>query len=89
MRLNEPLTAQPKSMSDEEADVLIELTERQEQVLEHIYDCIRDGMPPTKAEIAQHFDIWPNSADEIVKALARKGRITLVPGQARGIRVEL
>jgi repressor LexA len=70
-----------------EPDLYTDLTERQEQVLEYIYDCIRDGMPPTRAEIAEHFDIWLNQAGEIVQALAKKGRITLIPGTARGIRI--
>jgi repressor LexA len=71
-------------------NVLIALTERQEQVLEYIYDCVRDGMPPTKAEIAKHCGFKSvNAAVELVQRLARKGRVTLVPGTARGIRVEL
>lgn len=70
-----------------EPDLHTDLTERQEQVLEYIYDCIRDGMPPTRAEIAEHFDMWPNQAVQIVEALAKKGRITLTPGTARGIRI--
>jgi repressor LexA len=70
-----------------EPDLHTDLTERQEEVLEYIYDCINGGMPPTRAEIAEHFDMWLNQAGEIVQALANKGRITLLPGTARGIRI--
>jgi repressor LexA len=71
-------------------NVLIALTERQEQVLEYIYDCVRDGMPPTSKEIATHCGFRStNAAVEIVKRLAQKGRVTLVPGTARGIKVKL
>jgi SOS-response transcriptional repressor LexA len=74
----------------EDDDVLIALTERQEQVLEYIYDCVRDGMPPTSQEIATHCGFRStNAAVEIVKRLALKKRITLIPNTARGIRVSL
>jgi repressor LexA len=83
----DPLLAEPQAMTE---DVLIPLTVRQEQVLEHIYDCIRDGMPPTSQEIANHFGFKSvNAAQEIVKRLALKKRITLIPNTARGIRVSL
>jgi repressor LexA len=73
-----------------DTDELEPLTARQEEVLEYIYDCVRDGMPPTNAEIAKHFGFKSDTAAvDHVKALARKGRITLVPGTARGIRVEM
>jgi Mn-dependent DtxR family transcriptional regulator len=71
----------------EDADVLIALTERQEQVLEYIYDCVRDGMPPTKAEIAAKLDLWPSSVADILRALAKKERITLIPNVSRGIKL--
>jgi repressor LexA len=74
-------------MSDEEADVLEPLTERQEQVLDYIEDCIGNGMPPTRAEIAAKFDMWPNAAEDILRVLARKKRITLMPGVSRGIKL--
>ena len=65
------------------------LTARQQEV----YDLIRDrisqtGMPPTRAEIAQHLGFRsPNAAEEHLKALARKGAIEIVSGASRGIRL--
>jgi repressor LexA len=72
----------------EDDDVLIALTERQEQVLDYIDDCItKDHMPPTREEIAAKFDMWPSSVCEVLRALAKKQRISLVPGVARGIKL--
>jgi repressor LexA len=65
------------------------LTDRQQQ----IYDFIvrysdKTGMPPTRAEIASHMGFRSaNAAEDHLKALARKGAITLTPGTSRGIRV--
>lgn len=70
-----------------EADLWTDLTERQEQVLDYIEGCIVAGLPPTRAEIAAHFGFWPNAADDHVRALARKDRVTLVPNISRGIRL--
>jgi repressor LexA len=71
-------------------DVLEPLTVRQEQVLEYIYDRVRDRLPPTRVEIARHCGFKsPNAAEEVVKALARKGRIEILPGISRGIKVEM
>jgi repressor LexA len=68
--------------------VLIELTERQEQVLSYIEDCIGKGMPPTCREIANHFGFKStNAAQESVQRLARKGRIMLIPNTSRGIKL--
>lgn len=74
-------------MRELEDDLWTDLTERQEQVLDYIDGCIVGGMPPTRAEIAKHFGIRPNAADDHVKALERKGRITLIPLASRGIRL--
>lgn len=65
------------------------LTVRQTQVLDLIRECLdRTGMPPTRAEIARQLGFRsPNAADDHLRALARKGVITLVPGASRGIRL--
>jgi repressor LexA len=65
------------------------LTERQQQIFDLIRDSIaRNGMPPTRAEIAQALGFRsPNAAEEHLKALARKGVIELTAGTSRGIRV--
>lgn len=65
------------------------LTDRQQQ----IYDFIirysdKTGMPPTRAEIATFMGFRsPNAAEDHLKALARKGAISLTPGTSRGIRL--
>lgn len=66
------------------------LTDRQQQILELILRSIeRTGAPPTRAEIASELGFRsPNSAEEHLRALARKGVIDLVSGTSRGIRVK-
>lgn len=65
------------------------LTLRQSQVLDIIRDNIQQtGMPPTRAEIAGILGFKSaNAAEEHLKALARKGAITMMPGTSRGIRL--
>lgn len=65
------------------------ITPRQQEVLELIQDVIDEtGMPPTRAEIADTLGFKSaNAAEEHLRALARKGMITLLPGAARGIRI--
>ena len=66
------------------------LTGRQQQILELIQRSIeRSGAPPTRAEIASELGFRsPNSAEEHLRALARKGVIELVSGTSRGIRIK-
>ncbi|NBB93095.1 MAG: transcriptional repressor LexA [Gammaproteobacteria bacterium] len=63
------------------------LTARQQQILSFIEDRMReDGMPPTRAEIVEHFGFAsPNAAQCHLRALAERGAIELRPGRARGI----
>ena len=65
------------------------LTQRQQQVLDVIRQCIEDtGYPPTRAEIAQNLGFKSaNAAEEHLKALARKGAIEMIAGTSRGIRL--
>ncbi|ROR32358.1 transcriptional repressor LexA [Inmirania thermothiophila] len=65
------------------------LTRRQREVLAYIRAHIeREGMPPTRAEIAQALGFRSaNAAAEHLRALARKGAIELVAGASRGIRL--
>jgi len=65
------------------------LTDRQQQVLQFIRDCISsDGLPPTRAEIAQALGFSsPNAAEQHVKALVNKGVLQWVPGASRGLRL--
>jgi repressor LexA len=66
-----------------------ELTPRQEEILNLIREWIETtGLPPTRAEIAQHFGFSsPNAAEAHLKVLAKKGALDLVPGTSRGIRL--
>jgi len=66
-----------------------ELTARQEEILNLIKEWIETtGLPPTRAEIAQHFGFSsPNAAEAHLKGLAKKGALELVPGTSRGIRL--
>lgn len=65
------------------------LTPRQAEVLALIRDHLSHyGMPPTRVEIADQLGFRsPNAAEDHLKALARKGAISLTPGASRGIRV--
>jgi len=69
---------------------MLELTHRQEEILNLIRDCIETtGLPPTRVEIAQHFGFSsPNAAEAHLKVLAKKGALDLVPGTSRGIRLK-
>lgn len=68
-------------------DEYTDLTERQEQILDYVERCIENGLPPTRAEIAAHFGIRPNAAQEHLERLQAKGRLTLMPGISRGIKL--
>ncbi|MDT8437458.1 MAG: transcriptional repressor LexA [Wenzhouxiangellaceae bacterium] len=66
---------------------MMELSTRQREILDFIHLCLqRNGLPPTRAEINRHFG-WssPNAAQSHLRALARKGAISLNPRLARGI----
>jgi repressor LexA len=60
------------------------------QILRLIQNAILDtGMPPTRKEIAQELGFKsPNAAEDHLRALARKGVISLVPGASRGIQLK-
>lgn len=63
------------------------LTKRQNEVLDFIKKELKTkGLAPTRVEIAEHFDFKSiNSAEDHVKALQRKGVITITPTARRGI----
>ena len=65
------------------------LTPRQEQILKLIQRFLADtGYPPTRSEIAADLGFRSaNAAEQHLRALARKGFITLQPGASRGIRL--
>ncbi len=66
-----------------------ELTHRQQAVLDFIAAKVRDeGLPPTLAEIAAAFGFnQTRGAHKHLLALEAKGRLQLLPGKARGIRL--
>lgn len=68
---------------------VVELTKRQEEVLEFIKTHIeKSGFPPTISEIQKEFSFKsPNAVQEHVKALVRKGQIRRNPSQWRGLEV--
>lgn len=67
----------------------LSLTRRQSEVLQVIRNHIeKTGAPPTRAEIAKTLGFRSvNAAEDHLKALARKGAITLAPGTSRGIQL--
>ena len=69
--------------------MLEKLTARQSEILDVIKASIREtGFPPTRAEIAEAFGFRSaNAAEEHLRALERKGYITILPGSSRGIQV--
>lgn len=68
---------------------MITLTQRQQQVFLFIQGFMeKEGMPPTRAEIAQALGFSSaNAAEDHLKALVRKGAVEVLPGISRGIRL--
>lgn len=65
------------------------LTTRQQQILDWIRAHLEaTGMPPTRAEIAAGLGFrTASSAEDHLRALARKGALELTPGASRGLRL--
>jgi repressor LexA len=68
---------------------MLALTARQQQILDWIRAHLeRTGMPPTRAEIAAGLGFrTASSAEDHLRALARKGALELTPGASRGLRL--
>jgi repressor LexA len=66
-----------------------QLTSRQIEILELIEQAVANtGFPPTRAEIAQELGFASaNAAADHLRALEKKGYITMTPGVSRGIRL--
>lgn len=66
-----------------------DLTERQQAILDFIAAKVHgEGLPPTLAEIAAAFGFnQTRAAHKHLLALEAKGRLRLLPGKARGIRL--
>ena len=63
------------------------LTERQKEILEIIkFNLKSRGFPPTRADIAKKLGFKsPNAAEQHLRALEKKGVITILAGASRGI----
>jgi len=66
-----------------------DLTQRQTEIFDFIRSRLHDtGFPPTREDIARQFGFSSKTgAQDHLMAIARKGFIELVPGNARGIRL--
>ncbi len=62
------------------------LTDKQFQVLKYIYKSIRqDNLPPTIREIADQFKLSIGTIQDHIKALTKKGFISISKNTSRGI----
>ena len=63
------------------------LTSRQEEILNLIKDYLKEkGFPPTRADISKTFGFKsPNAAEQHLRAIEKKGFISILPGASRGI----
>ena len=63
------------------------LTSRQEEILNLIKDHLKEkGFPPTRADISKTFGFKsPNAAEQHLRAIEKKGFISILPGASRGI----
>lgn len=67
----------------------VALTNRQKQILDFMIHHVENhGFPPTISEIQNHFSFKsPNSVEQYLKALVRKGWIKRHPHKSRGIEI--
>ena len=63
------------------------LTERQQEILDLIKSNLEDnGLPPTRADIARTLGFKsPNAAEQHLRAIEKKGFISILAGASRGI----
>jgi len=80
----------PMDSSKTIASSALPLTDRQQKVLDWIrWHLESTGMPPTRAEIAAGLGFsTASSAEDHLRALARKGALELTPGASRGLRLK-
>ena len=65
---------------------MINLTPRQEQILDFISDYSRsNGFPPAVRDIGDRFGLNPATVHEHLKALERKGHLRREPGRSRSL----
>lgn len=64
------------------------LTDRQQEIFDFIKSSIEEeGFSPTRVEIGDHFNIYPNGASDHVAALIKKGALVETRGKMRSIRI--
>ena len=64
------------------------LTSRQTEILAALREYQRKhGYPPSLRELADHFQVYPNTIRDHLRALARKGFLTREPNRSRGLSV--
>ena len=63
------------------------LTDRQQEILDLIKSNLKDnGLPPTRADIARTLGFKsPNAAEQHLRAIEKKGFISILAGASRGI----
>lgn len=68
----------------------IGLTDKQQAIFDFILGYVKEnGFPPTMRALAERFGFAsPNAALSHLKALELKGKITMVKGISRGIKVQ-
>lgn len=65
---------------------VIGATKRQKEILDFVRAFIRvKGYPPTRQEIADAFDLFPNGVQQHLVALKVKGLLQIIPNVSRGI----
>jgi len=65
-----------------------DLTPKQRAILDYIRRYAeRQGLPPSRNEIGEHFGIARQSAEQQLGALAKKGYLELLSGTSRGLRL--
>lgn len=69
---------------------MLPLTPRQQEILDWIHRHLETtGMPPTRAQIAAGLGFrTASSAEDHLRALARKGALEILPGTSRGLRLK-
>src|SRR5512140_3734506 len=80
----------PDPMPSPSSPSSLPLTARQQEILDWIRRHFeRTGMPPTRAEIAAGLGFsTASSAEDHLRALARKGALEILPGSSRGLRLK-
>ena len=64
------------------------LTTRQNEILAFLRDYHNHhGYPPSLRELADHFRVYPNTIQDHLKALIRKGYLIREPNRSRGLRL--